>query len=347
MDRPDRVRPGRTDLEIALATADMAPGPAIVAGGPDRDTSGSTTTAPAGGRSGGWAPVAGASIGALTDLVTFAVDLVGRGRVLPDLLDHPIEARWRPVLWADDAMTFEALWRAVPGVACCAGDWSTEEAVRAALDHQVDALVRARLGDRPIVAEGQVSQDGTVRSWLAALTGPDPILRERPKPPAMAPAAPPLITRPAPTPATTAPAAARPVDTPAASAPTAADTPSAAATAAANGSAARGPAETADTRPTLTTPAPTPAPTAPATAQAAGTPSAASATSDGSAAHEPTGTASDTGPTLTTTPAPTPAATASAPPAVDNPLAADNLLAADNYWRWTLHQRRRTPHGLW
>ncbi|GAA3244143.1 SNF2-related protein [Dactylosporangium siamense] len=122
----------------------------------------------------------GASIGALTDLVTFAVDLVRRGRVLPDLLDHPIEARWRPVLWGDDAVTFEALWRAMPGIACAAGDWTAEEAVRAALDFQVDALVRAALGDRQILAEGQVRQDGTVRAWLAALTGPDPALRERP-----------------------------------------------------------------------------------------------------------------------------------------------------------------------
>ncbi len=123
---------------------------------------------------------AGSSIGALTDLVMFAEDLVRRGRVVPDLLDHPIEARWRPVLWGDDAMTFEALWRAMPGVAYAAGDLTASEAVQAALDHQVDALVRARLGSRPIVADSQVRQDGTVRSWLAALTGADPALRERP-----------------------------------------------------------------------------------------------------------------------------------------------------------------------
>lgn len=160
------VPPG-TDLE-ALPLDEHAGGPGTTAGS---WTAGSPTA-------GGVRP--GSSIGALTDLVTFAGDLVRRGRVLPDLLDHPIEARWRPVLWGDDAMTFEALWRAMPGVAYAAGDLTAEEAVRAALDHQVDALVRARLGDRPIVADGQVRQDSTVRAWLAALTGPDPTLRERP-----------------------------------------------------------------------------------------------------------------------------------------------------------------------
>ncbi|MFC5002848.1 SNF2-related protein [Dactylosporangium cerinum] len=152
-------------------------GLAALAGGTDALTGGPTAGP-------GRGPVEdvrpGASIGALTDLVTFAADLVRRGRVLPDLLDHPIEARWRPVLWGDDAVTFEALWRAMPGIACAAGDWTAEEAVRAALHFQVDALVRAALGDRTILADGQVRQDGTVRAWLAALTGPDAALRERP-----------------------------------------------------------------------------------------------------------------------------------------------------------------------
>ncbi|MFF5225588.1 SNF2-related protein [Dactylosporangium sp. NPDC000521] len=130
----------------------------------------------------GTAVVAGPSIGALTDLVTLAADLVHRGRVLPDLLDHPIEARWRPVLWADDAIAFESLCRSMPGVACAARDWTPEEAVRAALDHQVDALVRAALAGRPIITDAAVRQDSTVRAWLAALTSPDPTLRERPAP---------------------------------------------------------------------------------------------------------------------------------------------------------------------
>ncbi|MGI5182805.1 SNF2-related protein [Dactylosporangium sp. CA-152071] len=146
--------PPGTDLEAAL-TADDAPDSAIVA-----------------------AP----SIGALTDLVTFAADLVHRGRVLPDLLDHPIEARWRPVLWADDAITFESLCRSLPGAAFAAADWTPDEAARAALDHQVDALVRAALTNRPIVTDAAVRQDSTVRAWLAALTSPDPTLRERPTP---------------------------------------------------------------------------------------------------------------------------------------------------------------------
>ncbi|MDG6106494.1 SNF2-related protein [Dactylosporangium aurantiacum] len=179
--------PPATDLEtlllagIDLLVEDAALGDAAESSGTTNAGVPAPATADAGtGVRAAGGVRAGSSIGALTDLVTFADDLVRRGRVLPDLLDHPIEARWRPVLWGDDAMTFEALWRAMPGVAYAGGDLTAEEAVRAVLDHQVDALVRARLGDRPIVADGQIRQDGTVRAWLAALTGPDATLRERP-----------------------------------------------------------------------------------------------------------------------------------------------------------------------
>jgi superfamily II DNA or RNA helicase len=152
---------------------------------------------------------AGSSVGYLADLAAFAADLVARGRVLPTVTTSATvptaspatasptaaagtatatraaagaatgagtvgpEARWRPALWGADAATFEALCRAMPGVAAAARVWSAQEATRAALHAEVDALVRARLLRHPLVAEGQVRQDGAVRAWLAALTAPD------------------------------------------------------------------------------------------------------------------------------------------------------------------------------
>ncbi|GAA2636819.1 DEAD/DEAH box helicase [Dactylosporangium fulvum] len=115
---------------------------------------------------------AGTSVGHLADLVRFAADLVDRGRVVPVVAPGPL-ARWRPVLWRADAATFESLWRAMPGVAHAGAAWSAEEATRTALEAEVDALVRARLGGHPLLAGGTVRQDGAVRSWLAALTAPD------------------------------------------------------------------------------------------------------------------------------------------------------------------------------
>ncbi|GAA0739366.1 DEAD/DEAH box helicase family protein [Dactylosporangium roseum] len=115
---------------------------------------------------------AGTSVGHLTDLVRFAGDLVDRGRVVPVVAPGP-RARWRPVLWRADAATFESLWRAMPGVAHAGAAWSAEEATRTALEAEVDALVRARLGGHPLLAGGAVRRDGVVRSWLAALTAPD------------------------------------------------------------------------------------------------------------------------------------------------------------------------------
>ena len=79
-------------------------------------------------------------------------------------------------------MTFEALWRAVPGVAYAAGDWTAEEAVRAALGLPGRRARPGRARRPAHRRRGQVRQDGTVRAWLAALTGPDATLRERPNP---------------------------------------------------------------------------------------------------------------------------------------------------------------------
>ncbi|MFG2040174.1 SNF2-related protein [Dactylosporangium sp. NPDC048998] len=86
-------------------------------------------------------------------------------------------ARWRPALWGADAATFDALCRAMPGVARAAAPWPADAATRTALDVTVDALVRARLRNRPLLTDGQVRHDTVVRAWLAALTTPDAGLR--------------------------------------------------------------------------------------------------------------------------------------------------------------------------
>nr|BFE58715.1 hypothetical protein GCM10020063_032410 [Dactylosporangium thailandense] len=140
----------------------------------------------------------GASIGALTDLVVFATDLADRGRFLPALTTEPAPgggrgpaARWRPALWGADAATFDALCRAMPGVAAAVTDparhrfrlaadrpvWSPGDATRAALDTAVDQLVRARLRGGPLLGDGEARHDTAVRAWLAALTTPDARLR--------------------------------------------------------------------------------------------------------------------------------------------------------------------------
>jgi len=94
---------------------------------------------------------AGASVGYLTDVAWFAADLVGRGRVLPAIVvaGGAFEGRWRAVLTGDDAHRFEALHRAMPGVARSATpDLPADEVTRAAIDHIADAIVRERLARR-------------------------------------------------------------------------------------------------------------------------------------------------------------------------------------------------------
>jgi len=118
---------------------------------------------------------AGASVGYLTDVAWFAADLVGRGRVLPAIVvaGGAFEGRWRAVLTGDDAHRFEALHRAMPGVARSATpDLPADEVTRAAIDHIADAIVRERLA-RPLLER---RGDGVVHAWLAALTGPDPVI---------------------------------------------------------------------------------------------------------------------------------------------------------------------------
>jgi SNF2-related domain/SNF2 Helicase protein/Helicase conserved C-terminal domain len=181
---------------------------------------------------------AGGSVGYLSDLVGFAADLVGRCRVLPAVVDAAAgeavagdaaageavadgaaggagaggaaggcEARWRAVLAGRDELRFEALHRAMPGVARAAVPGADAAGLtRAALDREADALVRARLPgplldqsggaavraglpgavpDQPGGAAVRAGLPGAVpdqpggaavRAWLAALTGADPSL---------------------------------------------------------------------------------------------------------------------------------------------------------------------------
>jgi superfamily II DNA or RNA helicase len=139
---------------------------------------------------------AGASVGYLADVAWFAADLVRRGRVLPVIVsehrlrterggalpahgatDHAepgYRARWRAVLTGHDAHRFEALHRAMPGVARAATpDVPAEDATRAALDHIADALVREALAG-PLLERG--AQPGVVHAWLGALTGADAVI---------------------------------------------------------------------------------------------------------------------------------------------------------------------------
>jgi SNF2 family DNA or RNA helicase len=126
---------------------------------------------------------AGSSVGYVADVVGFAADLVRRGRVLPGIVDGAAlgdarsaggwEARWRTVFTGQDAVRFEALHRAMPGVARAATAAQDASAVtRVALDHQADALVRGKLTGPLLDHPG----DGVVRAWLAALSGDDPSL---------------------------------------------------------------------------------------------------------------------------------------------------------------------------
>jgi SNF2 family DNA or RNA helicase len=132
---------------------------------------------------------AGSSIGYLADVAWFAADLVRRGRVLPAIVDDAAlaggtalagattagrwQARWRTVLTGHDAIRFEALHRAMPGVARAATPAQDASAVtRAALDHQADSLVRAKLTGPLLDHPG----DSVVHAWLAALSGDDPSL---------------------------------------------------------------------------------------------------------------------------------------------------------------------------
>lgn len=103
----------------------------------------------------------GVSLRFLAELAWLALDLVGRGRMLPALVDERggLAARWRPVVTGEDAERLRALARAMPPV-CRAErtDGSLDgrrsaDVVGGALDALSDAAVRWTLTDAPARGE--------------------------------------------------------------------------------------------------------------------------------------------------------------------------------------------------
>ncbi len=120
-------------------------------------------------------PVPGADLRALLALARFAVDLVGRGRVLPgvrDARDGRAMAMWSGVVTGSDAVWLRTVAAGLPGsftAACPAdGDRGTValQALAAATDALVDAAMRSRIGPVP--------RRRAAASFRSALTGSDP-----------------------------------------------------------------------------------------------------------------------------------------------------------------------------
>jgi SNF2-related domain/SNF2 Helicase protein/Helicase conserved C-terminal domain len=120
-------------------------------------------------------PIVGSDLRALQALAGFAVDLVGRGRVLPGVReagDGRGMAMWSAVVTGADAVWLRGLAAGLPGsftAACQAGVDRGAAAVRslgAATDALVDAAVRSRLGP--------AKRRRAVASFQSALTGFDP-----------------------------------------------------------------------------------------------------------------------------------------------------------------------------
>jgi len=125
-------------------------------------------------------PIAGGDLLALRALAGFAVDLVGRGRVLPgvrDAGDGRAMAMWSAVVTGADAVWLRAAVGGLPGsfTAACPDDVDRGAAavrlLAAATDALVDAAVRSRLGPVPRRRSA---------SFRSALTGSDPYFATTP-----------------------------------------------------------------------------------------------------------------------------------------------------------------------
>jgi SNF2 family DNA or RNA helicase len=139
----------------------------------------------------------GTSLRFLAELTRLALDLVGRGRVLPALVDERgcLAARWRPVVSGQDAERLQALVRAMPPV-CRAEqrDRSLEgrqsaDLVGDALDALADAAVRWAVADVatsgpaawPLVGRRRGGRQGrrsaaelATETWLQGLAAASP-----------------------------------------------------------------------------------------------------------------------------------------------------------------------------
>jgi SNF2 family DNA or RNA helicase len=142
----------------------------------DADSALPFLTADDGDRHGARDAVPGADLRHLVELAGFAVDLVGRGRVLPTVVsgdDDAPQARWRPLLTAGDAAWARALALALPPSAGAGDPEATAPALTAdVLDELTDAAARRSLeGVRLIDARPRRGADAVVQGWLRALTG--------------------------------------------------------------------------------------------------------------------------------------------------------------------------------
>ena len=126
-------------------------------------------------------PIAGSDLRALQALAGFAVDLVGRGRVLPGVRkagDDRAMAMWSAVVTGADAVWLRGLAGGLPGsfTAACPADVDQGAAaagsLAAATDALVDAAVRSRLGP--------AARRRAAASFRSALTGSDPYFASTP-----------------------------------------------------------------------------------------------------------------------------------------------------------------------
>ena len=112
-----------------------------------------------------------------------ATEQVRRGQVLPALLreDGDLIARWRPVL--DDPQHFRELAKAMPPACRAAnGGQPAAQVLREALDGLTDTAVRGVV-PHPLLPErkGKVPDRlPLAERWLAALTGPNPLVTREP-----------------------------------------------------------------------------------------------------------------------------------------------------------------------
>jgi SNF2 family DNA or RNA helicase len=135
----------------------------------------------------------GASLRFLAELAWLVLDLVGRGRMLPALVDERggLAARWRPVVTGEDAERLRALARAMPPV--CRAELTdgslqgrrSAELIGGALDALADAAVRWALAEAsaggettwPLVPRPRGRRSAVAvaaETWLRGFAAADP-----------------------------------------------------------------------------------------------------------------------------------------------------------------------------
>ena len=117
----------------------------------------------------------GASVRHLVSVAEFALDLVGRGRTLPTVVESTEgpSACWRPLLTGPDAAWAQALAIAMPPAtrAVAGAPDSAGEITADAVDALVDAAARAALPNVTHIHQRTPGGEDAWRAWLGALTG--------------------------------------------------------------------------------------------------------------------------------------------------------------------------------